>query len=27
MQRKATVYTTDKEWARLGFDLKIEVIR
>ncbi len=27
MQRKATVYTTDREWTRLGLDLKIEVIR
>ncbi len=25
--RKVTVYTTDKEWARLGLDLKIELIR
>jgi PIN domain nuclease of toxin-antitoxin system len=25
--RKATVYTADKEWARLGLDLKIEMIR
>ena len=25
--RKATVYTADKEWARLGLDLTIEVIR
>ncbi len=27
MQRKATVYTTQREWTRLGLDLKIEVIR
>ncbi len=25
--RKVTVYTTDREWTRLGLDLKIEVIR
>jgi ribonuclease VapC len=27
LERKATVYTTDREWTRLGLDLKIEVIR
>jgi ribonuclease VapC len=27
MQRKATVYTTDREWSRLGLDLKIKMIR
>jgi PIN domain nuclease of toxin-antitoxin system len=27
IQRKATVYTTDREWTRLGLSLKIEIIR
>jgi ribonuclease VapC len=27
LERKATVYTTDREWTLLGLDLKIEVIR
>ncbi len=27
IQRKATVFTTDREWTQLGLDLRIEVIR